>query len=135
MNPDGADPLWRDRTLTEMNAAVLQSYGTAGVTLLDHHTAARDFMKFRSDESAQGRFLHADWSWIVPPQASAATPPFHIQMHDEAAVPNYYHSWVKDGWRMLPFDGDVSRSRLSGHIRDARRWLVRKIRKPGTFRR
>ena len=129
------DPLWRDRTLTEINAAVLQSYQAAGVTLLDHHTAARDFMKFRSDESASGRTLHADWAWIVPPQASASSSPFHIDMHDEAPVPNYYHSWVDDGWNMLPFDGDISRSRLNGHIRDARRWLIRKIRKPGTFRR
>ncbi|WP_416396416.1 nitric oxide synthase oxygenase [Allohahella sp. A8] len=135
LDPAGQDPLWRDRALTEINAAVLQSYSSAGVTLIDHHTAARDFMKFRADESASGRALHADWSWIVPPQASAATPPFHIQMHNEHAVPNYYHSWIADGWEMLPFDGNVSRSRLSGHAREARRWLIRKMRKPGTFRR
>lgn len=135
IEPNATDPLWRDRALTEINAAVLHSYNNAGVTLIDHHTAARDFMKFRADESAQGRALHADWSWIVPPQASAVSPPFHIEMHDDAAVPNYYRSWINDGWKLLPFDGNISRSRLSGHIRDARRWLIRKIRKPGTFRR
>jgi nitric-oxide synthase len=135
LDPEDKNPLWRDRTLTEINAAVLQSYSGAGVTLVDHHTAAREFMKFRADESAHGRALHADWSWIVPPQASAVSPSFHVEMHDDAAVPNYYHSWITDGWKMLPFDGNVSRSRLSGHIRDARRWLIRKIRKPGTFRR
>ncbi|RLU01214.1 nitric oxide synthase oxygenase [Ketobacter sp.] len=135
INPEGRDPLWRDRALTELNAAVLQSYQKAGVTLVDHHTAARDFMKFRADESASGRALHADWSWIVPPQASSVLPPFHIEMQDHGAVPNYYHSWIADGWKMMPFDGNVSRSRLAGHIRDARRWLHRKLRKPGTFRR
>ena len=135
IDPNAEDPLWRDRALTEINAAVLQSYSSAGVTLIDHHSAARDFMKFRADESAHGRALHADWSWIVPPQASAVSPPFHLEMHDDAAVPNYYHSWIADGWKMLPFDGNTSRSRLSSHIRDARRWLIRKMRKPGTFRR
>lgn len=132
-DPDVADPLWRDRTLTELNAAVLQSYQHAGVTLLDHHTAARDFMQFRAEEAAKGRALHANWSWIVPPQASAVSPPFHLDLHDDAAVPNYYHSWISDGWPMLPFDGDRSRSRLGGHVWAAKRWLIRRMRKPGTF--
>ncbi|MEP2650382.1 MAG: nitric oxide synthase oxygenase [Paraglaciecola sp.] len=135
ISSESSDPLWRDRVLTELNSAVLQSYNAENVTILDHHTASKDFMKFRSDEAANGRFMHADWSWIVPPQASSSTTPFHIEMHDEAAVPNYYHSWVKDGWNMLPFDGDISRSRLGSHIRDGQRWLIRKLRKPGTFRR
>lgn len=132
---EGADPLWRDRTLTELNAAVLQSYKKAGVTLMDHHTAARDFMKFRSDEAAQGRSMQADWSWIVPPQASAATPPFHIGMQDDHAVPNYYRSWISDGWPLLPFDEDRARAPWRNHLRAGNRWLVRRLRKPGTFRR
>jgi nitric-oxide synthase len=135
MDPEGSDPLWRDRTLTELNAAVIHSFRQAGVTLLDHHTASRDFMKFRADEAAQGRVMHADWSWIVPPQASASTPPFHLSLHDDAAVPNYYHSWISDGWPMLPFDGNHSRSRLGGHVWAARRWLARRLRQPGTFQR
>lgn len=135
LDPYGADPLWRDRALTELNAAVIHSYKMAGVTLLDHHTAGRDFMKFRAEEAAQGRKLHAEWSWIVPPQASASSPPFHISMDDEAAVPNYYHSWISDGWPMLPFDGNRSRSRVGSHIWAARRWLSRRLRQPGTFRR
>ena len=134
-DPKSKDPLWRDRTLTELNAAVLQSYSSAGVTLIDYHRASRDFMKFRADESANGRSIHASWPWIVPPQAASVTKPYHVEMEDESAVPNYYHSWVNDGWRLMPFDGDVSRSRVRGHIRDARRWLIRKIRQPGTFRR
>lgn len=134
-DPQGSDPLWSDRTLTELNTAVLQSYKKAGVTLLDHHTAARDFMRFRSEEAAQGRTLHAEWSWIVPPQASAVSPPFHLDLHDDAPVPNYYHSWISDGWPMLPFDGNRARSRLGGHIWAARRWMIRRMRKPGTFMR
>lgn len=134
-DPEGADPLWRDRTLTELNAAVLQSYKAAGVTLLDHHTAGRDFMKFRTDEAARGRSMQAEWSWIVPPQASSSSPPFHIEMHDDQAVPNYYHSWISDGWPLLPFDEDRSRGRVNSHLRAANRWLVRRVRKPGTFKR
>lgn len=135
LDPAGSDPLWRDRALTELNAAVLNSYQKAGVTLLDHHTVARDFMRFRADEASHGRTLHAEWSWIVPPQASAVSPPFHLDLQDDAPVPNYYHSWISDGWPMLPFDGQKSRSRLGGHFWAAKRWMIRRMRKPGTFMR
>lgn len=133
IDPNGRDPLWRDRTLTELNAVVLHSYCQAGVTLLDHHTAARDFMRFRADEAATGRSLHAEWSWIVPPQASSATAPFHIDMQDGGAVPNFYHSWMSDGWRLMPYDGERSRARYTAHLWAARRWLVRRFRQPGSL--
>ncbi|KAF9132481.1 hypothetical protein BGX30_012651 [Mortierella sp. GBA39] len=35
--------LWRDRALVEMNVAVLHSYKQAGVSMVDHHTAASQF--------------------------------------------------------------------------------------------
>lgn len=135
LDPDGADTLWRDRTLTELNSAILHSYQQAGVTLIDHHTAARDFMRFRDNEAAHGRKMHADWAWIVPPQASAISPPFHIGMQDAQAVPNYYHSWMSDGWPLMPFEGDRARSRYGAHLHAARRWLVRRLRQPGALRR
>lgn len=135
LDPAGSDPLWRDRALTELNAAVLHSYQEAGVTLLDHHTASQDFMRFRAEEAAQGRTLHAEWSWIVPPQASSASPPFHLDLTDHAPVPNYYRSWISDGWPLLPFDGNRSRSRINGHIWAGKRWLIRRMRRPGTFMR
>ena len=36
--------LWRDKVNTEINIAVLDSYVKAGVTIVDHHTQADQFM-------------------------------------------------------------------------------------------
>lgn len=135
IDPNGSDPLWRDRALNELNTAVIHSYRQAGVTLIDHHKAAHDFMLFRADEAANGRSLQADWSWIVPPQASAASPTFHIQMADEGAVPNFYHGWTSDGWRLMQFDGDRPRGHYAAHLDAARRWLLRRFRMPGARQR
>ncbi len=41
-----ANPLWKDETLTELNRAVLNSFSAAGVTMLDHHAAAEQYMRF-----------------------------------------------------------------------------------------
>ena len=91
------DPLWKDRTLTELNRAVLHSYRSAGVTIVDHHAASEQYMTFDRRERAAGRPPSADWSWVVPPQASAACPVFHLPMQDLGAVPNFYRSRATDG--------------------------------------
>jgi nitric-oxide synthase len=95
-------PLWKDRTLTELNLAVLHSYGLAGVTVVDHHTASRQYLDFVDRERAAGREPSGNWSWIVPPQASAACPVFHTGMVDRAIVPNFYHSRAADGADLGP---------------------------------
>ena len=40
--------LWRDRAVIELNRAVLHSFDLAGVSIADHHTEARHFMRFAS---------------------------------------------------------------------------------------
>ena len=94
---DERDPLWRDTALTELNRAVLESYRQAGVRIIDHHEASRQFMEFVRQEQRAGRTPSADWAWIVPPQASAATPVFHLPMSDLQAVPNFYNGRQSDG--------------------------------------
>jgi nitric-oxide synthase len=88
--------LWRDRAVIELNRAVLHSFDTAGVSITDHHTEARHFMRFASMESDAGRCPHADWAWInahpVPPQ----TPTFHRLWDDEEIQPNF---WLDDDAR------------------------------------
>ena len=37
--------LWRDRALVELMRAVLHSFDAAGVTMTDHHTESRRFLK------------------------------------------------------------------------------------------
>ncbi|GCE20142.1 nitric oxide synthase oxygenase [Dictyobacter kobayashii] len=69
--------LWKDRALVELNRAVLHSFELAGVTIIDHHTAARQFMHHEKYERQAGRNLYADWGWIVPPMSGSTTPVFH----------------------------------------------------------
>lgn len=43
--------LWKDKTLVEVNIAVLHSYQTKNVTIVDHHTASESFMKHFENET------------------------------------------------------------------------------------
>ncbi len=82
--------LWKDRAMTELNIAVLHSFSTAGVTISDHHTESFRFLQHLQREQRQGRACPADWTWIVPPAASSATPVFHRYYHDFDQAPNFY---------------------------------------------
>ncbi len=111
------DVLWRDRALTELNAAVLDSFRTAGVAIVDHHAASRQFLTFVAQERAKGRCVAADWEWIVPPQASAACPVFHLPMKATATLPNFYRDRAVDG-QYLSFLGlDMPRTRVGASMR------------------
>ena len=82
--------LWRDRALVELNVAVLHSYRQAGVRIVDHHNASREFLAHLEREGRAGRITPADWTWNVPPVSGSATPVFH-RYYDQADLrPNFY---------------------------------------------
>jgi nitric-oxide synthase, bacterial len=82
--------LWKDKAMTELNVAVLHSFHRAGVTITDHHTESVRFLQHMAREKWHGRTCPVDWSWIVPPTASSATPVFHRYYEDFDETPNYY---------------------------------------------
>lgn len=43
--------LWKDKSLVEVNLAVLHSFQSRNITILDHHTASENFMKHFENES------------------------------------------------------------------------------------
>jgi nitric-oxide synthase, bacterial len=90
LRTDNDRTLWKDRALTELNLAVMHSFSSAGVTITDHHTESVRFLKHLELEERQGRACPADWSWIVPPAASSATPVFHRYYEDFDQSPNFY---------------------------------------------
>jgi nitric-oxide synthase len=90
LRTDSLRTLWKDRAVTELNAAVLHSYGTSGVKIADHHTESERFLAHVETEQRHGRRCPADWSWIVPPTAGSTTPVFHRHYEDFAASPNFY---------------------------------------------
>jgi len=81
--------LWRDRALVELNVAVLHSFKSRGVTIVDHHTAARQFERFGQSERDAGRELTGEWAWLIPPLSPATTSIFHHEYDDVMVRPNY----------------------------------------------
>ncbi|HKK31269.1 MAG TPA: nitric oxide synthase oxygenase [Alphaproteobacteria bacterium] len=129
-DPDRQDTdLWRDRTLTELNSAVLASFRRENVTIVDHYTASEQYMEFDNRERAAGRCPSGDWAWVTPPQASAACRVFHLPMQDLHAVPNFYHSRAVDGHLLRPSYDYTYRprwkQRLDGAKRRYRNWRRR----------
>ncbi|MFA9558541.1 nitric oxide synthase oxygenase [Evansella sp. AB-rgal1] len=83
--------LWKDRALVELNRAVLYSYQKAGVSIVDHHTAAEQFKNFEMREEKSGRDVTGRWSWLIPPISPAATHIFHKRYEDKIKTPNFFH--------------------------------------------
>lgn len=83
--------LWRDRALIELNHAVLHSYRAARVHIIDHHTAARQFVSHIEREEAAGRQVPADWRWVNAPLSASTTPTFHREFDppDFSLRPNF----------------------------------------------
>ncbi|MBY0009206.1 nitric oxide synthase oxygenase [Paenibacillus typhae] len=66
--------LWKDRALLELNRAVLHSFKLAGVSIVDHHTAADQFVRFQEQERQKGREVSGKWHWLIPPMSPSSTP-------------------------------------------------------------
>lgn len=82
--------LWKDKALVELNIAVLESFQEAGVTIVDHHTAAKQFGSFEKKEAAADRAVTGNWAWLIPPLSPATTHIFHKPYKNEVVKPNYF---------------------------------------------
>ncbi|WP_068773364.1 nitric oxide synthase oxygenase [Paenibacillus sp. FJAT-26967] len=82
---------WKDRALLELNHAVHHSFREAGVSIVDHHTAAQQFQLFEQQEKQCGRPVTGDWTWLIPPVSPAATPIFHNQYENTWKTPNFFY--------------------------------------------
>ena len=83
--------LWKDKALVELNIAVLASFAEAGVTIVDHHTAAKQFNSFEKKEEAAGRAVTGNWAWLIPPMAPATTHIFHKPYRNDIVKPNFFY--------------------------------------------
>lgn len=81
---------WKDRALVELNAAVYQSFKQAGVSMVDHHTAAQQFKLFEQQEVQQDRAITGDWTWLIPPVSPATTHIFHRKYDNTWKKPNFF---------------------------------------------
>lgn len=83
--------LWKDKALIELNIAVLHSFKKAGVSIVDHHTAADQFKRFEGIEQKEGRQVTGNWTWLIPPVSPATTHIFHKSYKNQIVKPNYFH--------------------------------------------
>ncbi|GFN31782.1 nitric oxide synthase oxygenase [Paenibacillus xylaniclasticus] len=83
--------LWKDRALIELNTAVLYSYKRAGVSIVDHHTAAEQFATFEKQERQAGRGITGRWSWLIPPMSPSTTAIWHRGFDNTEYDPNFVH--------------------------------------------
>lgn len=84
--------LWRDRALIELNIAVLSSFAERKVTIVDHHTASRQFILHETREKLAGRNVPAQWAWLVPPLSGSISPLFHITTYKNSKQkPNFFY--------------------------------------------
>lgn len=83
--------LWKDKALAELNIAVLDSFAEAGVTIVDHHTAAKQFKSFEKKEETAGRAVTGNWAWLIPPMSPAATHIFHKPYKNDIVKPNFFY--------------------------------------------
>ncbi|XP_033173190.1 nitric oxide synthase isoform X2 [Drosophila mauritiana] len=94
--------LWKDKAVVEMNIAVLHSYQSRNVTIVDHHTASESFMKHFENESKLRNGCPADWIWIVPPLSGSITPVFHQEMALYYLKPSFEYqdpAWRTHVWK------------------------------------
>jgi nitric-oxide synthase len=82
---------WKDKALLELNVAVHHSYKEAGVSIVDHHTAAQQFKLFEQQEQASGRAVTGDWTWLIPPVSPATTHIFHKLYDNTWHTPNFFY--------------------------------------------
>ena len=82
--------LWKDRALVELTAAVIHSFEQAGVSVIDHHFATRQFVRHEQREQAAGRDTAAHWELIVPPIGGSATPVWERRYEPTLVCPNFF---------------------------------------------
>lgn len=90
---------WRDRTLVELNYAVYHSFKQAGVSIVDHYTASKQFEKFEQNEEKAGRHITGDWTWLIPPISPSLVHNFHKGYDNTYRNPNFHYR--KKGCPML----------------------------------
>ncbi|PIC84226.1 nitric oxide synthase [Sporosarcina sp. P1] len=91
LNTKSNRSLWIDKALVELNIAVLHSYEKEGVTLVDHHTAAKQFKSFEKKERSVGRRVTGNWVWLIPPLSPAATHVYHKRFANDIMTPNFFY--------------------------------------------
>uniref|UniRef100_A0A3B4A9F3 nitric-oxide synthase (NADPH) n=1 Tax=Periophthalmus magnuspinnatus TaxID=409849 RepID=A0A3B4A9F3_9GOBI len=110
--------LWKDQALVEINIAVLHSFQTCKVTIVDHHSATESFMKHMENEYRVRGGCPGDWVWIVPPMSGSITPVFHQEMLNYRLTPSFEYQpdpWNTHVWKGV--NGTPTKKRAIGAVK------------------
>ncbi|XP_041456958.1 nitric oxide synthase, endothelial-like [Lytechinus variegatus] len=133
------DSLWKDRTLVEMNVAVIHSFQQYGVTIMDHHTSSVEFMKFFASEHEVRQGCPTDWRAVVSPLTASVTSLFHQETLNYQLMPTFTvqeNPWNKAEWKSKLSSGKLSIDRIRSPGADPSRFSSRILRRAlsGTFK-
>jgi nitric-oxide synthase len=81
--------LWMDQALVVLNQAIIYSFQKYGVTIVDHHRAATQFVAFLHEEQKCDREVSCDWGWVVPPLSASLSPLFYLELVNKQLTPNF----------------------------------------------
>lgn len=81
----------KDRALVELNYAVYYSFKQAGVSIVDHLTASRQFEVFEKNEAKQHREVTGKWSWLVPSLSPTLVSNYHHGYANVMKDPNFHY--------------------------------------------
>ncbi|KAG9487805.1 hypothetical protein GDO78_007540 [Eleutherodactylus coqui] len=107
--------LWKDQALVEINIAVLYSFQSDKVTIVDHHSATESFIKHMENEYRCRGGCPADWVWIIPPMSGSITPVFHQEMLNYRLTPSFEYQpdpWNTHVWKGV--NGTPTKKRAIG---------------------
>ncbi|KAG2470836.1 NOS1 protein, partial [Polypterus senegalus] len=107
--------LWKDQALVEINIAVLHSFQSSKVTIVDHHSATESFMKHMENEFRVRGGCPGDWVWLVPPMSGSITPVFHQEMLNYRLTPCFEYQpdpWHTHIWKGV--NGTPTKKRAIG---------------------
>jgi nitric-oxide synthase len=90
LNTSSDRTLWKDRAMLELTEAVVHSFDRAGVSVIDHHFAARQFVRHEAREHEAGRTTPANWELIIPPTGGSATPVWERRYEPTILRPNFF---------------------------------------------
>lgn len=88
---------WRDRALVEFNYAVYHSFKNAGVSMVDHITASKQFKQFEEKEQKAGREVTGKWSWLAPPLSPSLTYNYHKGFNNTIESPSLLYRTIEKG--------------------------------------
>ena len=114
LNVSSDRTLWKDRALLELNLAVLHSFTQVRITIVDHYTLARQFLRFEererkpADEGA-GLCLRR-----VPAISPSTLPVFYRQYRVSRPSPRLVAQTPPWEWRLLASSGRLRPHRYTG---------------------